>query len=154
MDQTALAVFSSNSYSDGMSSPNAWISIYKEPIALHGILLLVARHTCNSCLYIIICAWTGINMHVFNTRADSAEVIIRKHLIYTRSPCLCRRNISPRSVWARELSCGLPVGSSHFVRWITGAQVWRHTCTFGQEWDMWIQEETMYTGVYTHMNLF
>lgn len=57
-----------------MSSPNAWISIYKEPIALHGILLLVhhvARHTCNSCLYIVICAWTGINMHVFNTGADS-----------------------------------------------------------------------------------
>ncbi|MGL5917171.1 MAG: P-loop NTPase, partial [Culicoidibacterales bacterium] len=35
VDHTALAVFSYNNYSDGMSSPNAWISIYKELIALH-----------------------------------------------------------------------------------------------------------------------
>lgn len=41
VDQTALAVFSYNNYSDGMSAPNAWISIYKELIALHGLLLLV-----------------------------------------------------------------------------------------------------------------
>lgn len=38
MDQ---AVFTYNNYSDGMPAPNAWISIYKELIALHSILLLV-----------------------------------------------------------------------------------------------------------------
>lgn len=41
VDQVALAVFSYNNYSDGMSAPNAWISIYKALIALHSILLLV-----------------------------------------------------------------------------------------------------------------
>jgi len=34
-------MFTYNNYSDGMSSPNAWNTIYKELIALHSILLLV-----------------------------------------------------------------------------------------------------------------
>jgi len=38
--QVDQAMFNNN-YSDGMSSPNAWNTIYKELIALHSILLLV-----------------------------------------------------------------------------------------------------------------
>lgn len=144
VDQTALAVFSYNNRWN-VASKRLHFSFYG--LALHSTLLLVhrvARHTCNSYWCRVVCvrtAWRCMRLIEDQTVVNfSVEIIIGKFL-YSRGGFLCRRKISPRSVWVRDLSSGLLVGSSNFVRWITGAQVWRHTCTrlCGCRSRLWIQ---------------